>query len=325
MQPQSNNNNRTLDNHEGSTRHAFTLIEMLVVMGIIAILAASIVVATSTVLEQQKARNTRTVLQIVSDAVEEFKREQTANGTITKNRAYRKRFGLYPPDELEWFTPVSPSGNTMAPGGAVMFPIPSGAGGYGPMRFYTDGTSADAEEFRDQVAMIVAIEELGDASASMLDRLHDRSRKTLFDATTGNPAVFLDRNGDEVWDTGDRQIEYIVDAWGTPISYLAQRDFREITGAATASNNHPSWNEASTEIIKLNHGQPVVFSYGTDGPDQLTAEVMVGAPPNAAAASLTGDFENETAPYEHSRVQHLTNQDNIFLDTTLLDRLTNPN
>lgn len=304
---------------------AFTLIEMLVVMGIIAVLTAAVVVATSTVLEQQKVRNTRTVLQIVSDAVEEFKREQTAAGTITKNRAYQKRFGLFPPDELEWFTPASPSGSPMLPGGAIMFPDPQGNNGYNEMRFFTDGTDADAEEFRDQVAMIVAIEELGDASAAMLDRLHDRSRKSVNNVATNQPGVYVDRNADGRWDGGDRQVEYIIDAWGMPISYLAQRDFQEETGTATESTNHPSWNEASTELIKLNRGQPIVFSYGPDGPDQLTAELMLGTPPDAGLASLTGDFENDNEPFEHGRVQHLTNQDNVFLDATLLDRLTTQN
>ncbi len=307
--------------HRLRVARGFTLIELLVVMSIMAVLAAAVVVATSTVLEQQKIRNTRTVLQIVADAVEEFKREQTASGTITKNRAYRRRFDLYPPDELEWFTPARPGGGSLAPGGAVMFPVPPNSGGYNAMRFYTDGTSQDFEEFRDQVAMIVAIEELGDASASMLDRLDDRSRKSVTDPATSLPAVFLDRNQDGAWDTGDRQIRYIVDAWGTPISYLAQRDYQAATGADTASNNHDSWNEASTEIIKLNHGQPVVFSYGPDGQEQLTQEIMDGNGNTAGLASLTGDFEDANSPNVHGRVQHMTNQDNVYLDVALLDRL----
>jgi len=321
-----------------SRRGAFTLVELLVVMGIIAVLAASILVATTSVLKGQKTRNTRTVLQVVSDAVEEFKREQQSRATISKNGSYKKRFGEYPPDEVEWFTtketPQKRTERSFAPGGANVEPIPQS--GYQPMRFYTDATANDRFEFRDQVAMITAIETLGDSSAAMLGRLDSRYRISVIDPASSptakmpTPAVFLDRpdpathKPDGIWDVNDKQIDYIVDAWGTPIGYLAQRDYRPSGDvAALASSNHPSWNQASTEIIKLNRGLPVVFSYGPDGADQLTKEVMdTGNPDTNGIASLTGDFVNSEPPAEEGKLTHLMNEDNIYVDPQLKAKLS---
>jgi len=326
-------------NKTGSTerRSAFTLIELLVVMGIIAVLAGAVLVAAGSVLEGQKVRNTRTVLQVVSDAVEEFKREQQQRATITKDPDYKKRFDLYPPDEIDWFTTLISTtkrkAQSFAPGGALVAPGPGSKNGYDAMRFYTDGTEDDFLEYRDQVAMIIAIENLGDASAAILDRLDRRYRKTVVNpasATGDDPAVFLDRPSpgtplpNTIWDSGDKQVDYIIDAWGTPISYLAQRDFKRTNRPdATVSNNHPTWNEASTEIIKLNRGQPLIFSYGPDGPEQLVKEVMMGeAGDKSGIASLTGDFEADERPVtEHGRTTHLMNADNVYLDPQFNEKL----
>jgi len=309
---------------------AFTLIELLVVMGIIVILAAAVLVASDSILRGQKERNTKTVLQVVSDAVEQFKREQQERPTITKAPGYKTRYGLYPPDELEWFTKLTTNAKTVAtsyaPSHALIVPLPKSGQGYDKMRFYTDGTEKDLFEFRDQLAMITAIQTLGNASALMLDRLDQRYRRTIpsfVDGDPNTPGVFLDRNGDGKWDSGDEQINLIIDAWGTPISYLAERDWRPKDKlGATASSNHPSWNSASTEIIKLNRGQPLVFSYGRDGPDQLKQEVMeTGILPDGGEASLTGDFENNQPPNKGGAVRHLMNQDNVYLDPQLAERL----
>ncbi len=306
------------------------MIELLVVIGIIGVLAGAVLIAAGSVLEGQKVRNTRTVLQVVSDAVEEFKREQEQRGTITKDRDYKRRFGLYPPDEVEWFTklpyPVERRAQSYAPGGAVFFPAPT-TNRYLPMRFYTDGTADDSREFRDQVAMIIAIENLGDASATILDRLDRRYRKVRIATTgpgAGSPAVFLDRpdsagrtSGD--WDTGDKQVDFIMDAWGTPIGYLAQRDYRPANNPGeTDSDNHPTWNQSSTKIIKLNRGQPLIFSYGPDGSEQLVKDVMLGPAGTASAiASLTGDFEAALP----GQTTHLMNEDNVYLDPQFTEKL----
>jgi type II secretory pathway pseudopilin PulG len=309
------------------------MVELLIVIIVIGILFGSILVAASSLIGKSKERNTQSVLQVVADAVEEFKREQTARPTITRNAAYKARYGLYPPDELEVFTAagvpvpsplpvgVQPTGNLAVPRGSVMFPseYPDA------MRFYTDNTDADAKEHRDLAAMIVAIESYGDASAAVLAKIPDRNRSAgvLTSDNKKEPAQFLDRpaginaptpNGS--WDADDLQIRYILDDWGLPISYLAQRDH----GVGLDSKNLPiKWNEASTELIRMNGGQPVIFSYGGNGKDQLTIDMMG----NDAKASLIGDFEPAAAgPDDVAHViDNPANADNVYANPALKEKL----
>ncbi len=312
-------------------KRALTLVELLIVIVIIGVLLSSILVAASHLIGRSKEQNTQGVLQIVSDAVEEFKREQIARATITKNSAYKKRYGLYPPDELEVFTaegvPVpagtTKTGSLATPSGSVILPKPP----YSPMRFYADRSDlvADANEHRDLAALIVAIETHGDASAAILAKLPDRNLSAGALGADGNPSQFLDRpqgiNGAPSggWDADDLQIRYILDDWGMPISYLAQRDWEEDKEDERRSKNHRGWNKGSTEIVRLNGGVPVVFSYGANGKDQLTSEMMG----NSGAASLIGDFEPEapSASDQEDVIDHPANADNVYANPALKEKL----
>lgn len=322
-------------------KNALTLVEILVVITIITILASAFVVATSTVLNKSRTTNTLAVLQVVMDAVESFKREQSERPTITRavqgqgssRVTYKKRYGLYPPDELEVFSSLGlpgskPAGKSLARP-AVIFPD-AGQTEYGPMRFYTDTEyDKNALEHRDLAAMILAIELFSPEGAAALSRLPDRNRTAGPLGGSGTPNLFLDRASTSTpngkWDDSgeDYQIRYIVDGWGNPINYLAQRDFNSKKPTASApSSNHARWNEASTEIIRLNRGQPVLFSYGPDGEDQLTKEWMEDQPGSSesgedfkANASLISDFEDD------HKINHHLNKDNVYLDSSLHERL----
>lgn len=318
-------------------RKALTMVELLIVIIVIGILISSILVAASSLIGKSKERNTQAVLQVVADAVEEFRREQTANATISRNKEYKRRYGLYPPDELEVYgktpagVPVLPptpsTGSLATPAGSVMVP----AGPYESMRFYTDRRDpiADAKEHRDLAAMIVAIESLGDASASILARIPDRNRSAgALDSSGGNPAQFLDRpegingNPNDAWGPEDLQIRYILDEWGMPISYLAQRDYpteeeKKAGVQEIPSRNHQGWNEGSTELIRMNGGQPVIFSYGDNGKDQLTKAMME---PDGKA-SLIGDFEDNTDPGSHHKIDNPANADNVYANPALKEKL----
>ncbi len=321
--------------HSGR-RRALTLVELLIVIVVIGILVSSILVASSSFINKGRTNNTQAVLQIVADAVEEFKREQTVKPTITRAKQtkdpskgkqdpavthifYSDRYGQYPPDELEVFTTnglpgsqAPPAVRTLAAGGAVIFPAPSGQ----PMRFYKNGAAEDAFEHRDMLAMVVAIETLSESASSILDRIPDKNRSpgALDD---GKPALFLDRPGGPIgsWDANDHQIRYILDDWGTPISYLAQRDWQpdSATFMPIASSNHAAWNEASTELIRMNGGQPIIMSYGPNGKDQLTLDAMEAD----AKASLVGDFEDA----DDHVVNNPFNDDNVYSNPALKEKL----
>ncbi len=307
-------------------------------MVIIVILISAVLAATSTLVNKAKVSNTQAMLTIVRDAVEQFRREQAAKPTIARAKQpaavtgnphvkYVDRFGRYPPDELEVFTPVGlpgsgPSGGTLAPGGAVMFPGPTTNGGYNAMMFYTKGLPEALQpmEHRDLVAMIVAIQTLGDASSAILDGIQGRYWFAPLDMGIDppTPSVFLDRpdptslggapNG--IWDADDLQIRYIIDDWGSPISYMTQRN-GALPGSPRASTNHSSWSEASTEFVRLNGGQPVIFSYGPDGKEQLTREAMR----TGGDASLVGDFADDCM------INNPMNADNLYADPTLAEKL----
>ncbi len=312
---------------------AFTLIELLVVIAIITVLLGAIFAASTTIIDRSRSNATQTVLSVVRDACEQFKREQKSNPTLTRRDAYHKRYGEYPPDELEVFANPSPYYPTLpgwpeagfAGGNATIIP-PEFPG----MKFYTKTlTPAEqAVEHRDLAAMILAIELFGQESKSILDQIPERNRSAgaLNDRSPPQPSQFLDRNGNDSWDAADDlQIRYILDDWGNPISYLAQRDFKEDTEGVTRSSNHDAWNEASTELIRLNGGQPVIFSYGPNGKDQLTAESMGasggGPGPLVAPTSLVGDFEGEAPAGHEHKIDHPLNADNLYADPAFKEKI----
>lgn len=319
-----------------------TLIELLIVIVIIGVLVSAVMVASTSLIRKSKTRNTQAVLQIVADAAEQFKRSETEKPTITKHAAYKARYGLYPPDELEAFTDVGvphaanlqPTGNLAVPKGSQIKPAPTP---FTSMKFYTDDNCSDytcqSLEHRDLAALIVAIESQGGEAAAILDRISDRNRTAgVLNNTNKNPEQYLDRpagiNGapNGQWDADDLQIRYIVDDWGVPISYLAQRDHpghgSTTTTPVPSSNSQTpagNWNEASTELIRLNGGQPVIFSYGPDGKDQLKKEVMG----DNWAASLVGDFtpSPETPDNKEHIIDHPANADNVYSNDQLRDKL----
>ncbi len=304
----------------------FTLVEMLVVIVVIVILMSAVLAASSTLINKARRSSTQALLTVVRDAVEQFKREQTARPTIARVDAYRERYGFFPPDELEVFTdigiPGGPAGSR-APGRAVMFPEPSTSTGYEPMKFYTKGLPPDkqAVEHRDLAAMIVAIQTLGDASSTILDRIQNRYWMPGPLDTDGNPAQFLDRPDpatgvpDGEWDSGDHQIRYIRDDWGNPLSYFAQRDWVQPPNIPQKSSNHGDWNEASSTLIRLNSGQPVIMSYGANGKEQLTEDHMKAE----GNVSIVGDFAGLGST--QGKIDHPLNADNIYADPTLKEKL----
>jgi prepilin-type N-terminal cleavage/methylation domain-containing protein len=314
-------------------RSGMTLIELLIVIVIIAILISAVLVASTSLIGKSKTRNTQAVLQIVADAAEQFKRSETEKPMFSRNAAYKRRYGLFPPDELEVFSPsgvpgaLPATGSLATPTGSVIVPAPPYAQA---MRFYTDGTAADALEHRDLTALIVAIECQGGEAAAILDRISDRNRSAgVLDPLTRNPAQFLNRpagiNGqpEQGWQGDDLQIRYILDDWGIPISYMSQRDFIEnptpTTPAVTPSSNHPAWNEASTELMRINNGIPLIYSLGPNGKEQTSADLVI----SGSGVTFMDDFEPATPGPENQPhvIDHPFNSDNVYLNEGMREKL----
>jgi len=319
-------------------RRAFTLIELLVVMSIIVVMLGAIVVAGSGLVNRARIRSTESVLSVVRSALEEFRHEQSETPTITRARQgearYRLRYGLYPPDELEVFTDSGLPGGGAAGGrslagravggaaaanpDAAVIPGPLGAGGYPNMDFYTIGGQPQFEH-RDLAAMVLAIELHCEPAAAILDRLPEANRTAGPLLADGEPQQFLDRDRNDQWDPGvDQDIRYVVDGWGVPLTYLAQRDYIP-AGAAEASSNDPAWNQASTEMIRLNGDEPILMSYGPDGRDQLAREAIDADDTAVLVRDWVGAGTNQGGVLDNP-----LNLDNVFANPELKEKLTKP-
>ena len=332
--------------HRGRSQavQAFTLVELLVVFVIIAILVSSVLVASTHLIDRTRTRNTESVLKVVQGALEEFKRESPPIVKVRQKNAtgqyvqYSTRYGAYPPDELEVFTefglphsdpassysltPKRADATPGTPGRPSVVPAPaSGGSGYPPMQFYTAGNDKTELEHRDLAAMILAINLYSPSAAEMLGHLADSNWSDGAVDASGDPTQFLDIKGDKNWDAGeDEQIRYIVDSWGVPISYFAQRDFDAdaVAGATRSDNYYTDWNEASTEMIRLNSGQPIVMSFGVNGKDQLSKDVLKA---ENSTAFIVDDWLNETDESGKRKIDNVYNEDNVYADPSLKEKL----
>lgn len=305
---------------------AFTLVELMVVIVVIGLLTAAALTAGISLLAGAKSRATQGVLQVVDTALEEFRlnppkivtRKWGDGGTLT----YADRYGKYPPDELEVLT----DGGLMAADGGTALSIvktgwsmvPASPGVYPSMKFVQSTKPDDmAMEHRDLAAMLLTIDLYSETASSILDRISERHRRTPL-AANGTPLQFLNRGSNPAWNPEeDVAVKYVLDDWGIPLSYMSQRDYVEdgTQIVAGGSGNSKTWNHASSEMIRLNHGKPIIFSYGPDGREQLTADAMQ----DAGEASLAEDW---SIPNDDHRISNPSNTDNVFINEQLRERLT---
>ena len=319
-----------------STRslRAFTLIELLVVFVIIAVLVSSVLVGGTVLINKARTRDTQVVLQLVRDAVDEFQRDKPAIIEVSQKRStgrirYMNRYGQYPADELEMFSKqglpgsiAPPSNRSLAVGKAEIVPAP-GASKYPSMVFYKVGNPAPEYEHRDVAALVLSIETYSAPAALILSKIPEDNRQIACVDAAGNPKQFLDRDSSKngTWDDDtDTPVRLIVDSWGVPLGYFAQRDYDPDGGASAAalteSRNCADWNQASTEFIRMNGGKPVIFSYGPNGRDQLSKDVQTAD----NTASLVGDWMDSTD--SSPRINNPYNTDNIYADPGLAEKLS---
>jgi len=325
-----------------TARSAFTLVELLVVISIILVLLGAVIVAGPRLIDTGRSQTTQLMLVAVRDAVEEFKREQMEKPTLTRPLGtkvvgctatnYRKRYDAYPPDELEVFAekglPCQCQDASLAPGRAVIEPSPGTGGKYMDMNFFQQVPlqPGASPEFRDNLAMTLAIDLFGQSSKMMLEQIAASNRREVPPDTGGKPSVYLDVNINGTFDADtDRAPYYLVDGWGVPIGYFAQRDFdhRKASSLTASSNHQMYWGPAVSNMVKRNGGQPVVFSYGPNGEDQLTSEVqmadknanMIGDWMDAGGSPLAPDKANLGV------IDHPLNRDNVYADPIVKQRL----
>jgi prepilin-type N-terminal cleavage/methylation domain-containing protein len=321
---------RSIGRQPIDSRRGFTLLELLIVVVVIGVLAGAIIATSTVFLNNARIKNTRAVLLIVDEAIEQFRNDQTAKPTIARirqgNAGYETRYGIYPPDELEVFSPYGLPGAAPATakyslaGAANVRPEATSSVAYRPMKFHpmpVANAEHNAREHRDLAALMLSVQLFSESAEQILNRLPERNRSPgLLDAG-GRPIQFLDRAPlGAVFGGEDEQIRLVLDDWGVPLSYLSQKDWvAPPKPPAAESSNHAGWNRASTQIIQLNGGRPLIFSYGPDGKDQLTSDQMG----DDGAASLVGDWTSSDNP---GRVDHPLNADNVYPDSAFQEKLT---
>ena len=289
---------------------AFTLVELIVVVAVIAILIAAIVGVSTSVIRGGKERDTGAMLQLLDLAVKEFRDD----APLAKVTHYKSRYvENCPPDELEAFTdefttPSVPPFLRIAPGGTANALKDIGDGNL-------DLTTVKA---RSTKAMALAITLYSDEADAIIERIDARFRKS-----TGG-SEYLDRQvgaGSKI----KQPLTYFVDSWGTPVEYFSTND--PCTTCTTALTDQPptvilqdARRDTSASLVKANNGEPLFVSYGADGPDQFSPDFLDadGLPFDMVKdwIEYNGDATNTTR-----RIDHRLNTDNVYSNPEIAERL----
>ena len=308
---------RTIPSTSAARTGAFTLIELIVVMTIILLLVGTVVTIGRSVLDSAGAKNTAAVLTLVQQAVEAFEAEQPPIIGARQQQFgggfvyYRDRYSQYPPDELEPFTTQgllgSTGGGSLFPGRSNIYPGPADCV-WGPMSFQPSDLNSGTEH-RDLAALLLALR-LSSTAQGFIDKIPERYRtEGAIDPATGDPGQFIDRDANALWSADeDLQIPYIVDHWGMPLVYYSQRDWDPNT-PPPPSTNHLDWNQAATEMVRLNGGRPIIMSYGANGRSQLEDTAT------DAGVLLHVDWAT------NNKITNSLHDDNVYADPSLADKL----
>ncbi len=187
-------------------RRAFTLLELLIVIGIIVILASLVLAVSSTVIRASEDRATRNTIEVLNAAVEEY--ERTAERRITYKSGLGGGFAADPAAVAGYRYDVD---GALAPSAAAPFP------GSGPAvaDLVTTWTvlaspygslpggglpSYSTSPFR-RTAYLIALLSASPSSGAVISKLPESVFRYV-NASTGN---------------GKRMVRHAVDSWDTPI------------------------------------------------------------------------------------------------------------
>ncbi len=298
-------------------RSGFTLIELVVVVAIIALLISVLVKVGGNAVTSGRVSETRAVMETLNLAIEQFASEAPlkgisydAQGNVGLTHIYQDRYGNNPPDELEGFDQDE---------GITGLASLAATGRY----FVNDPTTLEDVDFQDAEnqdikAMVLAIKLYSPTAISILDKIPSRYKRTASD-----PDEYLDRAGDGDLDPDDEVLTYFVDTWGTPFQYFSLRDLKydgttfKLADAPSDSSNDRLGT--ATFLVQQNRGQPVLVSYGPDGPDQFSTDFQVGNEAPDLIQDFAGNDDTTSGVINNS-----LNADNVYLDPSLSERIYQP-
>jgi len=281
----------------------FTLVEILVVIVILAVIATIAVVVGQRFINSAKSKDTAATFHVLKNAIDQF----ALDGPYKNVVAARNRYGLYPPDELEAFTPPpAPGGIPVPPPGgppqswnsANLSPRTSA----GPGLLQVPAGDLDNVKQRDVKALLLAIRLQGGTAAGELERIDPRF------ILPAAPGEYFDLNADSTLDPEDTPLDALVDGWGRPVEYFALNP--KPTPAPIPA---PTDNAAGDRLtfapaaVQRNNNVPFLVSYGPDGDDQV----------GAMQSPLITDWIATTP----MKIDDPLNTDNVYSDDSLAARL----
>ena len=270
---------------------AFSLVEMLVVIGIIVIILSVVLLVGQGVINDDRVKDTRVMLEQLNTAISVY----SQNYPFPKMNDVKKRYGPYPPDELMAFDPGS-----NPPGFVNVNLMPGGIGHFVKVGVSPINDNLGDDDYVPQGAVKALVWSLRSlpASREIYDSIPDR-----FKETAPTDVEFFDVNGNGAFDPlTDKEVQYVVDGWDHPIEYFAIREF----AAGEVPTSH-AW--VAQKLVQSNKNLPVLVSYGLDGDVQFDAE-----------KTLEQEYEDVTSGELLFTSQF--HQDNIYLDDALKDRIT---
>jgi prepilin-type N-terminal cleavage/methylation domain-containing protein len=237
-----------------SNRRGFTLVEMMVVIGIIALLLGVVLLIGSGALEDAKVKDTRVMLEQLQAAIDSYKQESPHRAI----NAATHRFGLAPPDDLMSYTP-DPTYGTGNSGPQLPNLMQGGIGQYVNDSigngFNDDLMGGDYVPYGDIKALVFALRSRPDSRA-IYDSIPERFRRTA----SNNEYFDLNDSGD-FDQLIDQEVQYLVDGWDRPLEYFSVKTL----GDSEAPTSH-GW--VSDALVTANRDQEVIMSYGPNGDTQ---------------------------------------------------------
>ncbi len=308
--------------------YAFTLVEMLIVVGIIGLLISMILLIGQSVVTHSKVKDTQFLLTQLDDAIKTYAEEKP----YVKVKEAVKRYNNFPPDDLMAYTPDPPTGAKHGKGAGAFSGMPNLMPGglgtyYRPAPFVVSNLTDEVSDpnggyvaFGGIRAMVFALRN-NDKTRVIYEGISSRFRQT-----TPTTTEFFDTNpgdGSAFKPMVDQDVQYLVDTWGHPLEYfsagyLKEDDTHNTLGdfdtTKVTSHGWISW-----KLTHQNQNRPVLVSYGPDGVEQLSAKQTLDEQyKDTVLGSVTAGkpvFDNP------EKTNGKWQDDNVYIDDAFRDKV----